>query len=417
MEIELKYGEGHLKLSLPDTARVTLMRSGELPILADPVAALHAALDAPLGVPPLEERPRPKTVAVAVPDETRPFPLKLLLPPFLARLRSAWPALEPENIRIVVGGGLHPQPDSAQLARILPPEVLTGGYTIVPHDAERSTMSMFGSTSRGTMVMINAAVGTAEFKAVLGMIDPHQFVGMTGGSKGVTIGCAAKATIEHNHRLMYSPQAFVGNVDDNPVRQDLNEAGQLVGIDFAVNVVLNPLKQVVGLLAGEPVSCLTAGSRIAAKIYSRTLDEPYDIAVCSCGGYPKDICLYQAQKGLNLASRCVRPGGRILLLAACPQGVGDDCYYEYVQRFKTPEEQMEEFARNGFRMGAHKAFLFSRTISRYDVAVHSELDAETLGRCLLRKRDAQTILDAWLAERPDDRVAVIFNANTLYFQS
>lgn len=73
----------------------------------------------------------PATVAIAVPDETRPFPIKLLLPPLLERIFRAFPQLPHEHVRIVVGGGLHEPPDAAQLARILPENL--DGCTVVAH--------------------------------------------------------------------------------------------------------------------------------------------------------------------------------------------------------------------------------------------------------------------------------------------
>ena len=416
MKIKLKYGAGYKTLELPDGSDVTVMKPRELPVLSDLGQALEEALDNPIDTNPLEGRPRPSSVAIAVPDETRPAPLKSLLPVLLDRLFRVWPDLDPTEVRIVVGGGLHPAPDEAQLARILPEDLR--GCTVVSHDALTSPMTSFGTTSRGTPVEINAAYGEAELKLVIGMIDPHQFQGMTGGAKGVAIGCASKNLIQHNHSLMSSPEARVGNILDNPTRLDINEAGQMIGIDLAINVSLNPAKQAVALLAGEPVAVLRAGAAFSEQVYGLPLDKPFDVVIASCGGDPKDICLYQAQKGLNLASQCVAEGGKILLLAACPQGVGDDHYQNYVRQFPTPEEQMREFAELGFRMGAHKAFLFSRTLTRFTVVVDSDMDESILAECHLCKGAAQTTLDSWLAENASDRpprIAVVPNANTTYF--
>ena len=225
------------------------MKPRELPVLSDLGQALEDALDNPIETQTLEGRRRPSSVAIAVPDETRPAPLKTLLPVLLDRLFRVWPDLDPAGVRIVVGGGLHPAPDAAQLARILPEDLR--GCTVVSHDALTSPMTCFGTTSRGTPVEINAAIGEAELKLVIGMIDPHQFQGMTGGAKGVAIGCASKDMIQHNHSLMSSPEARVGNILDNPTRLDINEAGQMIGIDLAINVSLNPAKQAVALLAED----------------------------------------------------------------------------------------------------------------------------------------------------------------------
>jgi nickel-dependent lactate racemase len=415
VKIELKYGAGYRTLELPEGSDVTVMKPRDLPVLSDLGQALTEALDNPIDSKPLEGRPRPSSVAIAVPDETRPAPLKALLPVLLDRLFGIWPDLDPASVRIVVGGGLHPAPDAAQLGRILPDDLR--GCTVVSHDAMTSPMTSFGTTSRGTPVEVNAAYGEAELKLVIGMIDPHQFQGMTGGAKGVAIGCASKDMIQHNHSLMSNPEARVGNILDNPTRLDINEAGQMIGIDLAINVSLNPAKQAVALLVGEPVAVLKAGAAFSEQVYGLPLEQPFDIVIASCGGNPKDICLYQAQKGLNLASQCAAEGGKILLLAACPQGVGDDHYQNYVRQFPTPEAQMREFEELGFRMGAHKAFLFSRTLTRFTVVVDSEMDERTLAECHLRKADAQTTLNTWFAETTDRplRIAVVPNANTTYF--
>jgi len=416
VEIQLKYGKGTKTLHVPDKADVTLMKPREMPTIPDLPAALNEAFNAPLGALPLEKQPRPCKVAIAVPDETRPAPLKQLLPVLLQRIFQAWPQLRPEDVALVVGGGLHPAPDAGQLARILPDDL--PGCTVISHDALTSPMHSYGHTSWGTPVEVNSAIGQADFKIVVGMVDPHQFQGMTGGSKGITIGCASKAMIERNHSLMANHAARVGNIVDNPTRLDLNEAGRMIGIDLAVNVCLNPAKQAVGLFVGEPEAALQAGAAITEQVYGLPLDRPFEIVIASCGGEPKDICLYQAQKGLNMASQCAEDGGKILLLAACGQGVGDPHYEKYVCQFSCPEDQMREFAEQGFRMGAHKAFLFSRTLTRFTVVVDSEMDAQSLGHCHLTKGDAQATLDDWIASYPESgrpRIAVVPNANTTFF--
>ena len=40
------------------------------------------------------------------------------------------------------------------------------------------------------------------------------------------------------------------------------------------------------------------------------------------GGYPLDMTFYQCIKGITAAENMVRPGGRILMMGACEEGVG-----------------------------------------------------------------------------------------------
>lgn len=416
MDYTLSYGHTEKHFHLPDSADVSLLSPHPHAPVEDLSARLLAALQKPLGCLPLACRARPHSIAIAVPDETRPVPLKILLPVLLQHINSIWPDFAAKQISIIVGGGLHQPADQAQFERILPPEAFA--HTLLGHDAVHAECLHVGTTSRNNAIHINAAFMRAECKIVIGQIDPHQFVGFTGGAKGVIIGCGAKSTIEHNHAMMAQAHAQVGEVEHNPVRQDLNEAGQMLGLDLAINVVLDAHKKVVSLLAGSPLAVLEAGCSISSKVYGLPLSRHFDLTIASCGGHPKDICLYQAQKGLNLASRTLREGGALLLLAACPQGIGDAKYENYVKQFSTPEEQVAEFSRMGFRMGAHKAFLFSKTLLRYQVGIVSELDAATLAQCMLTKVTLQESIDAWLAQwsAPQaPRIALVPNANTTFF--
>jgi lactate racemase len=418
VEVKLKYGDGFQTLRIPDKAHVEILQPASVAALPCVADALEEALHCPLSASSFDEMVRairPRRVAIAVPDETRPTPVKAILPILLQRLRAALPGPEAPEVTVIIAAGLHKPADGETQARIVPPGVASG-CRVVSHDARGSRMVDFGVTSRGTPVRINAEFAEADLRVVIGQIDPHQFVGFTGGSKGAVVGCAAAETIERSHSLLLDARAQVGRLDGNPAREDMNEAGQMVGVHLAVNVVLDPEKRVVQLLAGDPMAVLRAGAQTCASVYGVSLSEPFDMVIASCGGYPKDICLYQAQKGLNQASHAVKRGGRILLLAACPQGVGDDMYFDYVCQFATPQELLEDFRRIGFRMGAHKAYLFGLTLSNFDVAVASELDPGTLKTCHLQAADPDAIVKDWVGSfQGHPRVAVIPNANTTYF--
>ena len=419
-EIKLKYGEGTIDIQIPPGADVQVLEPNHMPAVKSITTALLDELHTLEGEDPsaLPASRNVQRVGIAIPDETRPLPVKKLLPTLLDWLFARLPHLSPENVCIVIGGGLHPPLKQEEIDRLVPPEI-GRGCRVIGHDARQSRLVDFGSTSRGTPVQVNSKIAEADYKIAVGQIDPHQFVGFTGGSKGIIIGCGGAATIQANHALMFHDDARVGVLTTNPVRQDLNEAGEMVGIDLAINCVMAPNKDVVQVLAGRPLAMLAEGARTCAALYGVAIHKEFDIVVASCGGYPKDICLYQAQKGLNLASQAVRKGGQILLLAASTQGVGDDVYFDYVSQFATPEEVLADFRKQGFRMGAHKAYLFGRTLSQFDVAVHSEMDPGILRKCHLRAADPSRVIAEWVdsygGEKP--RIGIIPNANTTYFYS
>lgn len=413
MRYAVKYGKQDIFLNIPDTIQTTVVKPTTVKPLENPLGVFAAALDSPLGCPPLEDMLPPASVAIAVPDETRPFPIKLLLPPLLQRIFSAYPRLTPGCITIVVGGGLHEPADQAQLDRILPDDLM--GCRVINHDARLSPCASFGRTSRGTPVEINAEYAKADLKIVMGMVDAHQFAGFTGGAKGVVIGCASANLITHNHSMLKQDGAFAGNIESNPVRQDLNEAGNLAGVRLAINVALTSSKEAAAIFVGDPPTVLDHAAQQTSKLYGHKLEKTYDVVIASCGGSPKDICLYQAQKALDAARRCVAPGGKILMLAECSHGIGDDIYEDYVKQFHSQEELLDDFARRDFKMGAHKAFLFARVAASNELILHTQLSEAETTRCLLRKGDAQTTLDQWYAQNPQADTVIITHANSTFF--
>lgn len=417
MELDLKYGKGTIKVHIPESAQARILEPNHM----EPVSSIRKKLLEGLAALKNQEKKilsrltGASTVTIAIPDETRPLPVNKVLPVLLDWLYKQQPSLAPERITIIVGGGLHPPLDEKTLNQLVPSEIARG-CQVTGHDANHSPMVDYGHTSRSTPVRINALMAEADFKLVIGQIDPHQFVGFTGGSKGIIIGCGSAATIEHNHSLMFHDKAQVGVLHGNPVREDLNEAGDMVGIDLAVNFVMAPNKDVVQVLVGEPLKMLHEGVKTCGALYGVKIEAEFDIVIASCGGYPKDICLYQAQKGLNLASQAVRKGGHILLLAASSQGVGDDIYFDYVSQFTSPQEVLADFKEQGFRMGAHKAYLFGRTLDQFDVAVSSELDPGVLQKCHLRSADPSRVIAEWVDNfEGTPQIGVIPNANTTYF--
>jgi len=412
MQVELKYGRGSRLVSIPEGAEVAVLRPAPVPPLPDFEAALADALHEAGGI---FNRPAPRSVAVCAPDSTRPFPSARALAVALKKIFSVWPALAVGSVTVIVGGGLHPPAKEKELAGILPPGFT--GVQVIGHDAEASRMTDLGRTRRGTPVRVNTELAAAEFKVALGQVDPHQFVGFTGGAKAAAVGCAAAEMIESNHALMFKPGAEVGRLTGNPVREDLDEAGRIIGLDLAVNAVLGADHRPVAVFSGEPEDALRRAAKVCSDVYGIGIEEKFDAALISCGGHPKDGNLYQAQKGLNLASMAVKEGGLIAMLAECGEGVGDERYLEYVSRFATAREALEEFQRGPFRMGWHKSYLFGRTLTRYDVVVESVLDEPLLRRCHLPAGPVEGALSEFVRRFPGGkpRIAVVPNANTTYF--
>ncbi len=375
----LPYGKRELTFSLPERAgwAVEMLAPRETPAAADPAAAVEAALAGA----PLPDKAGP--VVIAVNDKTRPVPHALLLPPLLRRLEAR--GVAPEEITLLIATGTHVPMRPEEFPLILPPEVIAR-YPVVSHDSRADEQMVYmGETARGTAVRVNRRWLVAGLRIVVGNIEPHQFMGFSGGVKSAAVGVTAQDTINTNHAWMADPASAINRYDDNPCRVDVEEIGRIIGVDYALNAVLNEEKAIVHALAGDPVDVMRRGIPLLREIYQREVAAPYDLMIVSAGGYPKDINLYQGQKALGHASLVMREGGTVILAVACPEGTGSKAYEEWILApgMTSHAAVLERYAREGFRIGPHKAWQLARDGSRTRVLLLSDMAPDFVRRLLL----------------------------------
>ena len=378
VEIAVPYGKTQVRFQIPDSAPLTMVKPQSAPAAEDQAAEVARSLDEALVRHPL---PSHGNAVVVVSDGTRPVPNTIILPILLNRMKAA--GIAKEHTTILVGTGLHRPTRESELPALLGEQVYRR-YRVVVHDAhEKDRMVHLGETSRGTPIWINRTYVESDVRVLTGMIEPHQFVGFTGGGKSVAVGVAGERTIEGNHTLLQDPRSQMGVYEGNPAREEMEEILDRVGADLAVNVILNNEKQIVRALAGPPREVEREGVQLSARICQVTLPQPCDIVIASPGGFPKDLEMYQAQKAVAHAAIAVREGGTIILLAECPEGSGDARFEEWMGAASSPREVLERFRREGFRMGAHKAFLLARSMVKARVLLVSDRLPRDLGRRLL----------------------------------
>jgi len=323
MNIEFAFGKTGLSLALPEGFDYCLLEARSASALPDQLAAIEYALDHPIGRPPLMEMARgKKTAAISVCDITRPAPNKLTLPPILRRLEAA--GIGREQTTICIATGLHREASQAEIREILGDEI-AAGYRIVNHHAKvLSEHRHLGSTSTGTPVYIEEQFMTADLHITLGFIEPHLMLGYSGGRKLIAPGLAAQETIKvlHSPKFMRDARAHEGSIEDNPLHRELLEIASMARHDFMLDVALTRKREIAGVFAGDGVEAHRAGVQFVSRVMLELLDHPVDAVITTCAGYPLDLTFYQAIKGITAAQHIVKPGGKILLLAACTEGTG-----------------------------------------------------------------------------------------------
>jgi lactate racemase len=323
MRMDLAFGKTGLTTTLPEGFRYRVLEARSAQPLADPAGAIEAALDNPVASRPLSELARGKsTAAISVCDITRPAPNRQTLPPLLGRLEQA--GIRRDAITILIATGLH-RPATAEEIREIVGESIASTYRIVNHNArELGEHRSLGPTASGTPVHIDERFVSADLHITLGFIEPHLMLGFSGGRKLVAPGLAAQETIKvlHSPKFMRDARAVEGSIEDNPLHRELLEIAGMARHDFMLDVALTRDRKIAGVFAGNAVEAHRGGVAFVSRVMLETLDEPVDAVITSAAGYPLDLTFYQAIKGITAASHIVKPGGQILLMAACEEGAG-----------------------------------------------------------------------------------------------
>jgi nickel-dependent lactate racemase len=349
MEVRLAYGRDGLTLRLPE--RAVIVEPVDQPGLLDEAAAMGQALRAPLERPPLAELVRPADRVVIVhSDLTRPAPNERMLPVILAELAAA--GLPDEQITLLNATGLHRPNTEAELRQMLG-DRLVERYRCINHDAhDHAGLRWVGRTPGGAEVWLNHHYVEADRRITTGFIEPHFFAGFSGGAKSVLPGVAGDMSVMHNHNaeLIAAPGSVWGETALNPIMRESRAAAALCPPDLILNVTLNKWRQITGVFCGELIAAHDAGCASVKQGVMRPVERPFDIVVTTNSGFPLDLNLYQAVKGMSAAAQIVRPGGAIIIAAECSDGVGHGPFLELLASRPDPQGLLDRITTPGFAM-------------------------------------------------------------------
>lgn len=385
MKVRLAYGKEGLWVDLPD-GNVTVVEPRYVPGLPDERGALRDALRAPAGAPPLREMAGPDdTVAIVFSDITRPQPRDRMLPVLLEELAH----VPRQQIVLINALGTHRPNTEEELAAMLGRDIVSG-YRVVQHDAwDRSGMANLGETSFGHQVYVNAEYMRASVKILTGFIEPHFFAGFSGGPKAVLPGLTDQASVMANHgaEMISHPQATWGVTEGNPIWEEMKEVALKTAPAFLLNVSLNRDKEITGVFAGDLLEAYAAGADFVRETALAPVPHSFDIVITSNSGYPLDINLYQAVKGMSAAAQIVKPGGSIVIAAECWDGLPEHGEYgQLLEMASSPEELLGIVCSAGFmRQDQWQVQIQAQVQMKADVYLKSRyLDEDAVARAMLR---------------------------------
>ena len=390
MKLEIGFGSCPQTVELPDETVLDVLYPNGIEAPADSAAEVARALLSPIGTPPLAELAKGKQkVAIVTSDITRPMPSAVVLPLVLDELYRA--GVCPESVTVVFALGSHRRQTEEEKLHLAGEEVYRQVTCVDSLDFDFVHM---GDTKRGTPVDICRPVAEADLRICLGNIEYHYFAGYSGGAKAIMPGVSTRAAIRANHSHMVEPGSHAAALAGNPVREDIEEAAALVGVDYIVNVVLDAHKHIVHAVAGDVTAAHRAGCAYLEQFYRRPIPARADIVLVSQGGAPKDANLYQLQKALDNAKHAVKDGGVIVLVGCAKEGFGESTFEQWFRQAQSPRAIIERL-REDFVLGGHKAAAIALVEERADIYLVSDWPDEAVrGLFMTPFPNAQAAFDA-----------------------
>jgi len=412
----LPYGNSQIEFNLPEIYKADIILPDTFPAQNNIDRFIQNAFLHPVDEIKNKAFIKGKKIGIAINDPTRPVPHSILLPPLLDYLQKQ--GVKKEDISFFIATGTHKPVSKDEFMNILPSSIIDY-FEIHSHDCDDTAHLLFlGTTSRNTPVFVNRRYFEFDTKIVVGNIEPHHYMGFSGGVKSAAIGLAGRDTININHSLLLDPLSYIGNYETNPTRQDVEEIGDMIKITAALNVVLNSEKNIVNVFWGTPCNVMKAGIPVSRQVCQKKIGEKYDLIIASPGGYPKDINLYQAQKAITHVSLIAKEKGTIILVAECREGLGSELFEEYLINFSSFSEIIDHFKKIEFKVGPHKAYQLALQGVKNRLILVSSMDGPIVQQTLLEP--AKSVNDAInlavALSKPNLSVAIVpFATNTVLY--
>ncbi len=403
-------GKRLIPIQVPDHVPVHGVESRKMAPVSDVRRAVEEALNRPIGTPRLKDLVKPgQTVALVVTDITRKLPEEIILSLLLRELEAG--GIKKKDITAVVATGTH-RPNTPEELREKFGEVVNE-IAFVNHDPWNAEgLIHLGISKGGIPLVFNRKVAQADIRISTGVIETHLFAGYSGGVKSIAVGVAGEETIGATHNYEMLQHTRLGITEGNEFRNFLTEATDALGLHFIVNVVQTGKKEVVKVVAGDPVKAFHEGVKTARELYEVEIDQPGEIVVSGVS-YPKSRDLYQASRAANVVVFGPRPvvtkGGTILIPAPCEDGCGHPGYCDIMKRAEDVDDIIAISREEGFAPGEQKALILAWVLKQARVVMTDcTLPEETLGELYLEKvATLQKAFDQELKRNPKARVILI----------
>jgi nickel-dependent lactate racemase len=387
MKFSIYYDGNETEIDLPRGMNIESIQPRSLELNKTEDEIISDALNQPINAPTLTNFLQDfESILLIVNDHARATPTPKILKHLL-------PLLESKHLGIIIASGTHNLPSEDDIKNLILGENYSQlrKLTVFHNSKNPESFEFLGKTTRGTEVRVNRIIEEYDAIITINSIEPHYFAGFTGGRKSFLPGIAAYQSIESNHSMALLKESRMLVLKGNPLHEDLEEAAHFITKNhpvFGINVVLDGSGKIVGAFSGNIFDQLYKGAELAKTIYAPELNEPVDILV-SIVHSPLDQNLYQAQKGFENCLFALNPGGIMILVASCYDGIGPADYANMLQSAETPKElgNLFEEIKENYRLGWHKVGSIPTFLQDKELWMVTKIPDEQLSRMFIKGFD------------------------------
>lgn len=352
MDIALNYGKTKLDVSLDKDWDATIIEKQNMPVIENPLDAISNAFSKGDERGSLEDVAKGKSSAcILICDITRPVPNGLILPQLIDRLIHA--GIQKERITVLVATGLHRPNKGDELLEIVGSQKVLETVRVENHYARNDEDHVFLCTSTtGLDIKIDKRFARADLKIVIGLVEPHFMAGYSGARKLVIPGVAHHQTIcgFHTAKFLEHHGSRTCNLKENIFHEFQLEGIRKLSHVFAVNVVIDENRNLSFVNFGDIENSHARAIRYLKQYAEVIISEKFSTIITSAGGYPLDKTYYQTVKAMVTAMDILEPGGDIIVVSECSEGMGSDEYVTAQKQLYTlgPESFLEELTSRDY---------------------------------------------------------------------
>jgi len=307
MELTMVCGGKEVAVKVPDRNVMKVITPKDIPPIKDVEGAVRHALENPTASKRLSELAKPNykvTLITNTPHSPGGYDRWVGL--VIDELHKG--GVKDDNIRFIMANGVH---------REIPRNIIEGilgkvseRYEVTNNQRNHKFVLKGITPTYATPVWVNEKCADADLTIGLGALSFNNCAGYGGGVKTLCPGAVSYDTICTNHRLGVSPLSTPGN-PENPMRLDMEEMAGMANYKFIINTALNNKREILHVVAGDPVKAHREGVKKTWGVHHFELPEQADILIGNSNApWPA------MGSAVNMSHLAVRKGGTMIFTQA-----------------------------------------------------------------------------------------------------